>query len=50
MINSGRLATELKPMSDQVVVGPSEQKDLHQGDIPIQYRPQNSEVVAVGAG
>ena len=54
MTTSARQATDLRPMSDRVVVRPSEQESVTQGGIYLpdtaQERPQHGEVVAAGPG
>ena len=54
MTTSAKSATDLKPMSDRVVVRPSEQESVTKGGIFLpdtaQERPQQGEVVAAGPG
>ena len=54
MTTSAKTATDLKPMSDRVVVRPSDQEGVTAGGIFLpdtaQERPQHGEVVAVGPG
>jgi len=54
MTTSAKSATDLKPMSDRVVVRPSDQESVTQGGIYLpdtaQERPQHGEIVAAGPG
>lgn len=54
MTTSAKTATDLKPMSDRVVVRPSDQEGVTAGGIFLpdtaQERPQHGEVVVVGPG
>ena len=54
MTTSAKSATDLKPMSDRVVVRPSEQESVTKGGIFLpdtaQERPQKGEVVSTGPG
>ena len=54
MTTSIKSATQLKPMSDRVVVRPTEQEEMTKSGIVLpdtaKERPQEGEVVAVGPG
>ncbi len=54
MTTSVKSATQIKPMSDRVVIRPSEQEQTTKGGIYLpdtaQERPQEGEVLAVGPG
>jgi len=54
MTTSAKLATDLKPMADRVVVRPSEKESVTKSGIFLpdaaQERPQQGEVVAAGPG
>ena len=54
MTSSAKSATDLSPMSDRVVIRPSEQEGVTVGGIFLpdtaQERPQQGEVVATGPG
>ena len=54
MTTSVKSVTQVKPMSDRVVVRPSEQEETTKGGIFLpdtaQERPQEGEVLAVGPG
>ncbi len=54
MTTSVKSVTQIKPMSDRVVVRPSEQEETTKGGIylpdTVQERPQEGEVLAVGPG
>lgn len=54
MTTSVKSVTQIKPMSDRVVVRPTEQEDMTKSGIYLpdtaQERPQEGEVLAVGPG
>lgn len=54
MTTTAKTSTSIKPMSDRILIRPTEQEEMTQGGIILpdtaRERPQEGEVVAVGPG